>query len=159
MASPTPEAWAGPAYEAELLSCCRSSWIKLQASLQKRGERLVVLFEGRDAAGKGSTIKRFMRPSQPAPGAQAVALSKPTEVEAGDRTSSAMCRICRRQGDIVLFDRSWSNRAGVEQVMGFCTGPTSSPTSCARRRNSRACSHATASTFSSSISILVGKCN
>src|SRR5262245_62897119 len=94
--------------------------IKLQASLQKRGERLVVLFEGRDAAGKGSTIKRFMAHLNPRR-ARAVALSKPTEVEAGQWYFQRYVPHLPAAGDIVLFDRSWYNRAGVEKVMGFCT--------------------------------------
>jgi len=94
--------------------------IKLQASLQRRGERLVVLFEGRDAAGKGSTIKRFMAHLNPRR-ARAVALSKPTEVEAGQWYFQRYVPHLPSAGDIVLFDRSWYNRAGVETVMGFCT--------------------------------------
>ena len=94
--------------------------IKLQASLQKRGGRLVVLFEGRDAAGKGSTIKRFMAHLNPRR-ARAVALSKPTEVEAGQWYFQRYVPHLPAAGDIVLFDRSWYNRAGVEKVMGFCT--------------------------------------
>ena len=94
--------------------------IKLQASLQKRGERLVVLFEGRDAAGKGSTIKRLMAHLNPRR-AQAVALSKPSEVEAGQWYFQRYVPYLPAAGNIVLFDRSWYNRAGVETVMGFCS--------------------------------------
>ena len=94
--------------------------IKLQASLQKRRERLLVLFEGRDAAGKGSTIKRFMAHLNPRR-ARAVALSKPSELEAGQWYFQRYVPHLPAPGDIVLFDRSWYNRAGVEKVMGFCT--------------------------------------
>jgi polyphosphate kinase 2 len=94
--------------------------IKLQASLQKRGERLVVLFEGRDAAGKGTSIKRFMAHLNPRR-ARAVALNKPTEVEAGQWYFQRYVPHLPAAGDIVLFDRSWYNRAGVEKVMGFCS--------------------------------------
>ena len=110
----------GRATYAEALELLQIELIKLQASLQKRGERLVVLFEGRDAAGKGSTIKRFMAHLNPRR-AQAVALSKPTEVEAGQWYFQRYVPHLPAAGDIVLFDRSWYNRAGVEQVMGFCT--------------------------------------
>jgi polyphosphate kinase len=105
---------------AEALELLQIELIKLQASLQKRGERLVVLFEGRDAAGKGSTIKRFMAHLNPRR-ARAVALGKPTEVEAGQWYFQRYVPHLPAAGDIVLFDRSWYNRAGVEQVMGFCT--------------------------------------
>jgi len=94
--------------------------IKLQASLQKRGERLVVLFEGRDASGKGSAIKRFMAHLNPRR-AQAVALSKPSEVEAAQWYFQRYVPYLPAAGNIVLFDRSWYNRAGVEKVMGFCS--------------------------------------
>ncbi|HEX2338356.1 MAG TPA: hypothetical protein VHI72_17990, partial [Hyphomicrobiaceae bacterium] len=110
----------GRAAYAEALELLQIELIKLRASLQRRGERLVVLFEGRDAAGKGSTIKRFMAHLNPRR-AQAVALSKPTEVEAGQWYFQRSVPHLSAAGDIVLFDRSWYNRAGVEQVLGFCT--------------------------------------
>jgi polyphosphate kinase len=131
--------------------------IKLQASLYKRGERLVVLYEGRDAAGKGSAIKGFMAHLNPRR-AQAVALSKPSEVEAGQWHFQRSVPHLPVAGNIVLFDRSWYKRAGVEKVMGYCTA-SSWPTFCARRPNLKACSRATAFIFSSSISTSVGRCN
>src|SRR5262249_18255647 len=94
--------------------------IKLQASLQKRGERLVVLFEGRDASGKGSAIKRFMAHLNPRR-AQAVALSKPSEVEAAQWDFQRYVPYLPAAGNIVPFDRPLYNRAGVEKVMGFCS--------------------------------------
>ena len=106
-------------YEKELKHL-QIELIKLQASLQKRRERLLVLFEGRDAAGKGSTIKRFMAHLNPRR-ARAVALSKPSELEAGQWYFQRYVPHLPAPGDIVLFDRSWYNRAGVEKVMGFCT--------------------------------------
>ena len=92
---PYHEKLAKKVYEREL-ELLQIELIKLHASLQTRGERLLVWFEGRDAAGKGSAIKRFMAHLNP-PRAQTVALSKPTEVEArrGNGISSATCRICR----------------------------------------------------------------
>jgi polyphosphate kinase 2 len=106
-------------YEKELKQL-QIELIKLQASLQKRRERLLVLVEGRDAAGKGSTIKRFMAHLNPRR-ARAVALSKPSELEAGQWYFQRYVPHLPAPGDIVLFDRSWYNRAGVEKVMGFCT--------------------------------------
>ncbi|MEV0236265.1 polyphosphate kinase 2 [Nonomuraea sp. NPDC050786] len=94
--------------------------VKLQYWVKANGERLVILFEGRDAAGKGGTIKRFMEHLNPR-GATVVALEKPSERE---RTQWYLQRYIAHlpaAGEIVLFDRSWYNRAGVERVMGFCT--------------------------------------
>jgi polyphosphate kinase 2 (PPK2 family) len=106
---------------------------------------VVILFEGRDAAGKGGTIKRFMEHLNPR-GARVVALEKPTETSnAVNGTSSATPSTCRRRGEIVLFDRSWYNRAGVERVMGFCT-EQEYRSSCARRPSSSATWCAAAST-------------
>ncbi len=94
--------------------------LKLQAWVKESGERLVIVFEGRDAAGKGGTIKRFMEHLNPR-GARVVALEKPTEVEAGQWYFQRYVQHLPTAGEIVLFDRSWYNRAGVEQVMGFCS--------------------------------------
>ena len=80
----------------------------------------MILFEGRDAAGKGGTIKRFMEHLNPR-GARVVALEKPTEVERGQWYFQRYVEHLPTAGEIVLFDRSWYNRAGVERVMGFCT--------------------------------------
>ena len=94
--------------------------LKLQADVQAKGRRIVVVFEGRDAAGKGGCIARFMLHLNPRH-ARAVALTKPTEAERGQWYFQRYAAHMPTRGDIVLFDRSWYNRAGVERVMGFCT--------------------------------------
>ena len=94
--------------------------LKLQSWVKETGQRLLILFEGRDAAGKGGTIKRFMEHLNPR-GARVVALEKPTEIEAGQWYFQRYAKHLPSRGEIVLFDRSWYNRAGVERVMGFCT--------------------------------------
>lgn len=94
--------------------------LKLQAWVKETGQRLVILFEGRDAAGKGGTIKRFMEHLNPR-GARVVALEKPTEAERGQWYFQRYIQHLPTAGEIVLFDRSWYNRAGVERVMGFCS--------------------------------------
>jgi polyphosphate kinase len=94
--------------------------LKLQAWVKETGARVVILFEGRDAAGKGGTIKRFMEHLNPR-GARVVALEKPSDVERGQWYFQRYVSQLPTAGEIVLFDRSWYNRAGVERVMGFCT--------------------------------------
>jgi polyphosphate kinase 2 len=94
--------------------------LKLQAWVKESGNRLVIVFEGRDAAGKGGTIKRFMEHLKPR-GASVVALEKPTDTERGQWYFQRYVQHLPTSGEIVLFDRSWYNRAGVERVMGFCT--------------------------------------
>lgn len=94
--------------------------LKMQAWVKEAGERVVIVFEGRDAAGKGGTIKRFMEHLNPR-GARVVALEKPTPAEQGQWYFQRYVRHLPTTGEIVLFDRSWHNRAGVERVMGFCT--------------------------------------
>jgi polyphosphate kinase 2 len=94
--------------------------LKLQAWVKETGQRVVILFEGRDAAGKGGTIKRFMEHLNPR-GAHVVALEKPTETERGQWYFQRYIQHLPTSGEIALFDRSWYNRAGVERVMGFCT--------------------------------------
>jgi polyphosphate kinase len=94
--------------------------LKLQAWVKASGERVVILFEGRDAAGKGGTIKRFMEHLNPR-GARVVALEKPSEAERGQWYFQRYVEHLPTRGEIVMFDRSWYNRAGVERVMGFCT--------------------------------------
>lgn len=94
--------------------------LKLQAWVKETGARVVILFEGRDAAGKGGTIKRVMEHLNPR-GARVVALEKPTEEERGQWYFQRYVKHLPTNGEIVLFDRSWYNRAGVERVMGFCT--------------------------------------
>lgn len=94
--------------------------LKVQRWVKETGQRIVILFEGRDAAGKGGTIKRFMEHLNPR-GARVVALEKPTEVERGQWYFQRYVEHLPTKGEIVFFDRSWYNRAGVEKVMGFCT--------------------------------------
>ena len=94
--------------------------LKLQAWIKETGQRVVILFEGRDAAGKGGTIKRFMEHLNPR-GARIVALEKPNEKELGQWYFQRYVEHLPTRGEMVLFDRSWYNRAGVERVMGFCT--------------------------------------
>jgi polyphosphate kinase len=94
--------------------------LKLQAWVKETGQRVVILFEGRDAAGKGGTIKRFMEHLNPR-GARVVALEKPSEIERGQWYFQRYVEHLPTRGEIVMFDRSWYNRAGVERVMGFCT--------------------------------------
>jgi polyphosphate kinase 2 len=94
--------------------------LKLQAWVKETGQRVVILFEGRDAAGKGGAIKRFMEHLNPR-GARVVALEKPNEVERGQWYFQRYISHLPTKGEIVLFDRSWYNRTGVERVMGFCT--------------------------------------
>ena len=94
--------------------------LKMQTWVKQSGQRIVMLFEGRDAAGKGGTIKRFMEHLNPR-GARVVALTTPTERERGQWYFQRYIAHLPSAGEIVLFDRSWYNRAGVERVMGFCT--------------------------------------
>lgn len=93
--------------------------LKLQQHIKKHGQKLIVLFEGRDAAGKGGTIKRFMEHLNPR-GARVVALEKPTETERGQWYFQRYVQTLPTSGEMVLYDRSWYNRAVVERVMGFC---------------------------------------
>jgi polyphosphate kinase 2 len=94
--------------------------LKLQAWVKESGQRVVILFEGRDAAGKGGAIKRFMEHLNPR-GARVVALEKPSETEQGQWYFQRYVQHLPTRGEIVMFDRSWYNRAGVERVMGFCS--------------------------------------
>ncbi len=94
--------------------------LKLQSSIKARGEKLVILFEGRDAAGKGGTIKRFTEHLNPR-GARTVALEKPSQRESTQWYFQRYIAHLPAAGEIVMFDRSWYNRAGVERVMGFAT--------------------------------------
>ncbi len=93
--------------------------LKVQHWVRETGQKIVILFEGRDAAGKGGTIKRFTEHLNPR-GARVIALEKPTETERGQWYFQRYIRHLPTAGEIVFFDRSWYNRAGVERVMGFC---------------------------------------
>jgi len=93
---------------------------KLQRHVSDHGDKVVILFEGRDAAGKGGSIRRFTRHLNPR-SARTVALAKPTGTEEGQWYFQRYIEHLPTEGEIVLFDRSWYNRAGVERVMGFCS--------------------------------------
>ena len=106
-------------YEAELFRL-QTELVKLQEWVKATGARVVVVFEGRDAAGKGGTIKRVTEYLSPRV-ARIAALPAPTERERGQWYFQRYIEHLPARGEIVLFDRSWYNRAGVERVMGFCT--------------------------------------
>ena len=116
---PYPERMWRDAYEP-LKRGLQIELLKLQNWTKDSGQRLLILFEGRDAAGKGGTIKRFMEHLNPR-GARVVALEKPSERERSEWYFQRYVKHLPAAGEIVLFDRSWYNRAGVERVMGFCT--------------------------------------
>ncbi len=94
--------------------------VKLQEWVRREGAQILVIFEGRDAAGKGGTIKRLTEPLSPRV-ARVVALPKPTRREKGQWYFQRYVEQLPASGEIAIFDRSWYNRAGVERVMGFCT--------------------------------------
>ncbi len=104
----------------QVLELLQIELLKLQAHVKQKGERVVMLFEGRDAAGKGGAIKRFMEHLNPR-GARIVALEKPSDREATQWYFQRYVAHLPAAGEIVFFDRSWYNRAMVEPVMGFCT--------------------------------------
>ncbi|MBF9060606.1 polyphosphate kinase 2 [Rhodobacterales bacterium HKCCSP123] len=106
------------AYEAQKAKL-QAELLKVQRWVGETGERIVMLFEGRDAAGKGGTIKRFTEHLNPRE-ARVVALNKPTDEERGQWYFQRYIQHLPTSGEIVLYDRSWYNRAGVERVMGFC---------------------------------------
>lgn len=107
------------AYEAEKARL-QAELLKVQIWAQETGQKFVILMEGRDAAGKGGTIKRFMEHLNPRY-ARVVALTKPSDKEKGEWFFQRYIQHLPTAGEIVFFDRSWYNRAGVERVMGFCT--------------------------------------
>ncbi|MEM8850414.1 MAG: polyphosphate kinase 2 [Pseudomonadota bacterium] len=123
---PSPEARKYPygrklaraAYEQEK-AALQVELLKVQLWFQETGQKTVMLFEGRDAAGKGGTIKRFTEHLNPRE-ARVVALNKPTDEERGQWFFQRYVKHLPTAGEIVLYDRSWYNRAGVERVMGFC---------------------------------------
>lgn len=106
-------------YESELRKL-QSELVNLQKWVAKKKLRVVVIFEGRDAAGKGGSIKRFIEHLNPRT-SRSVALTKPTEVEKGQWYFRRYIKRLPNPGEIVFFDRSWYNRAVVEPVMGFCS--------------------------------------
>lgn len=106
-------------YEAEKARL-QAELLKVQIWAQETGQKFVILMEGRDAAGKGGTIKRFMEHLNPRY-ARVVALTKPSEKEKGEWFFQRYIQHLPTAGEIVFYDRSWYNRAGVERVMGFCS--------------------------------------
>lgn len=106
-------------YEAEL-ALLQSEFVNLQKWIATNKKRVAIIFEGRDAAGKGGSIKRFKEHLNPRT-SKVVALTKPTEVEKGQWYFRRYIKVLPNPGEIVFFDRSWYNRAVVEPVMGFCT--------------------------------------
>ena len=106
-------------YEAELIRL-QTDLVKMQYWIRETGYRMIVVFEGRDAAGKGGTIKRLTEPLNPR-GCRVVALGTPTERQTSQWYFQRYVEHFPAAGEIVVFDRSWYNRAGVERVMGFCT--------------------------------------
>lgn len=106
-------------YEQELARL-QTELVKLQYWVKYKGLKVVIIFEGRDAAGKGGTIKRITAPLNPR-GCRVVALEKPSDRERTQWYFQRYVAHLPSAGEIVIFDRSWYNRAGVEKVMGFCT--------------------------------------
>ena len=115
----TPAKLSRKVYEGQL-EALQIELIKLQKWVLKKGKKIVVIFEGRDAAGKGGTILRMMQHLNPRT-ARKVALATPTDTERGQWYFQRYVQHLPTAGEIVVFDRSWYNRAGVERVMGFCT--------------------------------------
>jgi polyphosphate kinase 2 len=105
-------------YEAEK-AALQAELLKVQLWAGETGQKFVLLFEGRDAAGKGGTIKRFTEHLNPR-SARVVALNKPTDEERGQWFFQRYVKHLPTAGELVFYDRSWYNRAGVERVMGFC---------------------------------------
>ena len=116
---PYPKKISTNEYEKEK-RLLQSELLKVQAWAKEEQKRIAGFFEGRDAAGKGGTIKRFMEHLNPR-SAHVIALEKPTETELGQWYFQRYLQHMPTNGEIVLFDRSWYNRAGVERVMHFCT--------------------------------------
>ena len=106
-------------YEVELRKL-QGELVNFQRWVQEKGKKVAIIFEGRDASGKGGTIKRFTEHLNPR-AMRLVALNKPTDVERGQWYFRRYIKELPNQGEIVFFDRSWYNRAVVEPVMGFCT--------------------------------------
>lgn len=117
--APLPEKMDDKEYQA-LMHQLQIELLKLQNWVKTTGQKVAILFEGRDAAGKGGTIKRFMEHLNPR-GASVVALEKPSEREKGQWYFQRYISHLPSAGEIIFFDRSWYNRAGVERVMGFCS--------------------------------------
>lgn len=118
---PHSDRMARKPYEKDL-AALQIELVKMQAWVRDSGARVVIVFEGRDGGGKGGTIKRFRGNLNPR-GARVIALSKPTEAEAGEWYFQRYIRQLPTSGEITFFDRSWYNRGVVEDVFDFCTAP------------------------------------
>lgn len=116
---PYPDRWKRGAY-SDALDALQIELVRMQAWVRDTGQRIAIVFEGRDAAGKGGTIKRFRENLNPR-SAKVVALSKPSDVEAAQWYFQRYIAHLPAKGEITLFDRSWYNRGVVEHVFGFCT--------------------------------------
>lgn len=116
---PYDKEWDKDNYETEIAHL-QEQLVQMQSWVRETGQRVVIVFEGRDAAGKGGTIKRFRENMNPR-SARLVALSKPTETEAGEWYFQRYIKHMPTKGEVVFFDRSWYNRGVVEHVFGFCT--------------------------------------
>lgn len=116
---PYPDRWKRGAY-SDALDALQIELVRMQAWVRETGQRIAIVFEGRDAAGKGGTIKRFRENLNPR-SAKVVALSKPSDVEAAQWYFQRYIAHLPAKGEITLFDRSWYNRGVVEHVFGFCT--------------------------------------
>ncbi len=116
---PYEKKWKRADYE-DALANLQIELVKMQSWVKASGQRIAIVFEGRDAAGKGGTIKRFRENLNPR-GARVVALSKPTETEAGQWYFQRYIQHLPSAGEITFFDRSWYNRGVVEKVFGFCS--------------------------------------
>ncbi len=116
---PYEKAWGNAAYE-DTMDHLQEQLVQMQSWVRDTGQRVVIVFEGRDAAGKGGTIKRFRENLNPR-SARIVALSKPTETEMGEWYFQRYIKHLPTKGEVVFFDRSWYNRGVVEHVFGFCT--------------------------------------
>lgn len=116
---PYDKAWGKDAYEDDI-QALQIELVKMQSWAKQTGARIAIVFEGRDAAGKGGTIKRFRENLNPR-GARVVALGKPSDKEAGEWYFQRYIQHLPTAGEIVLFDRSWYNRGVVEHVFEFCT--------------------------------------
>lgn len=116
---PYQKSWKRGAYD-DAIDALQIELVRMQAWARETGQRIAIVFEGRDAAGKGGTIKRFRENLNPR-GAKVVALSKPTDVEAAQWYFQRYIAHLPAKGEITIFDRSWYNRGVVEHVFGFCT--------------------------------------
>lgn len=116
---PYDQRWKRGAYE-DALAALQIELVRMQSWARETGQRIAIVFEGRDAAGKGGTIKRLRENLNPR-GAKLVALSKPTDVEADQWYFQRYIAHLPAKGEITIFDRSWYNRGVVEHVFGFCT--------------------------------------